>query len=299
MSNKRMTGHFTATAGLSKINRNVLDIGTISGKSPEQIDLGGVVSTIRAVNRSLALIDQCIASSQLMKSLNAINQVIASSQVVQYMTLANRAVDHFRSAMVQGLADFATIEIPAIWIKRPHNEGTLELPRLAPRVNSSLRNPTQQAITKEFDSEESGYATEKLLLRQFDVLITDRGIRRTSRKYFTDGYYSIAVEKACVYVDSLVRSKSGHSHRFGADLMRQAFSPKKAILKLNKLETISDEDEQTGYMNIFAGVMQGIRNPRSHDFELTDSPEEALEMLVMLNHLMRKLNNSTSGNYHT
>ena len=75
--------------------------------------------------------------------------------------------------------------------------------------------------------------------------------------------------------------------------MRAVFSPKNPILRLNKLETRSDRNEQQGYMEIFAGTMIGIRNPRVHEYDLEDSPVEALERLVMANHLMRILNKAT------
>lgn len=36
-------------------------------------------------------------------------------------------------------------------------------------------------------------------------------------------------------------------------------------------------------------AMTGIRNPRAHESQLVDTPESALEMIVLANHLMRKL----------
>lgn len=75
--------------------------------------------------------------------------------------------------------------------------------------------------------------------------------------------------------------------------MREAFSANSPTLKLNKFVSASEKDEQRGYMDIFAGTMIGIRNPRAHEHELDDEPEVALEILVLANHLMRKLNNST------
>ena len=75
--------------------------------------------------------------------------------------------------------------------------------------------------------------------------------------------------------------------------MKEAFSAKSPVLKLNKFLSGSEKSEQQGYMEMFAGTMTGIRNPRAHEHELDDEPEVALEMLVLANHLMRKLNDST------
>ena len=47
-------------------------------------------------------------------------------------------------------------------------------------------------------------------------------------------------------------------------------------------------------MDIFAGVMAGIRNPRAHEHELEDEPEVALELIILANHLMRKLQDTDS-----
>ena len=136
---------------------------------------------------------------------------------------------------------------------------------------------------------ERGNGKERTHLDRLDEIVTMSALALASRKLFKDGHYARAVEEAFKCLDNLVKQKSGLSHAFGADLMRTAFSPKKPILKLSNLLSNSQKDEQQGYMEIFAGVMTGIRNPRAHEHELVDDPEVALEMLVMANHLVRKL----------
>ena len=72
--------------------------------------------------------------------------------------------------------------------------------------------------------------------------------------------------------------------------MRTAFSAKSPILRFSDLSSTSRKNEQLGYMDIFAGSMTGIRNPRAHDHRLKDDPGMALQLLILANHLMEKLN---------
>lgn len=120
----------------------------------------------------------------------------------------------------------------------------------------------------------------------YDILVRSEALRDTTRKLFVDKYYARAVEEAYKCLDNVVRDKAGLSIS-GRDLMDKAFSRNNPVLKLNALETISQKDEQLGYMLIFSGCIVGIRNPRAHDHQKIDSPEVALEILVWANHLMR------------
>ena len=126
----------------------------------------------------------------------------------------------------------------------------------------------------------------------FDQLVTNGLIREASRKRFLDGQYSDAVEAAFKCVNNAVKHISGAALD-GADLMRTVFSANSPVLRFNAFQSQSDKNEQQGYMDIYAGSMTGIRNPRAHQHDLVDEPEVALELLVLANHLMRKLDAAT------
>jgi uncharacterized protein (TIGR02391 family) len=68
--------------------------------------------------------------------------------------------------------------------------------------------------------------------------------------------------------------------------MRSAFSANSPILSLNRLLSQSEKDEQRGYMDILAGCVTAIRNPRAHTVAQFDDAASALEMLGMANHLI-------------
>lgn len=119
----------------------------------------------------------------------------------------------------------------------------------------------------------------------YDVLIKSKELRTATKQLFIDGHYPRAVEEAYKCVNNTVKDRS-QLPSDGQDLMNQAFSEKNPVLKLNKLKTASQRDEQKGYMLIFGGCITGIRNPRAHEHTKTDSPEAAIEMLAWANHLM-------------
>ncbi len=122
-----------------------------------------------------------------------------------------------------------------------------------------------------------------------DQIVTNESLREASCKLFTDGHYARTVEEAFKCLNNAVKDKSGHFNLDGDKLMRTVFSANSPILKINDFKSNSEKDEQRGYMDIYAGVMTGIRNPRAHEHRLADQPNVALELLVLANHLMRRL----------
>ena len=128
---------------------------------------------------------------------------------------------------------------------------------------------------------------------RFEELVTDDQLQQASSLLFRDSHYARAVEEAFKCLNNAVKDKSGLVDRDGAALMRDAFSAHSPMLRLNSLESQSDRDEQQGYMELFAGSMTGIRNPRAHQNDIVDEPEVALELLVLANHFMRKLDITT------
>lgn len=123
------------------------------------------------------------------------------------------------------------------------------------------------------------------------ILVRDEDVLRASAKLFLDGHYAQAVEEAFKCVNNTVRNRACHSGD-GSGMMKHVFSAEKPVLRLNDLRTQSDRNEQLGYMEIFAGVMTGVRNPRAHAHQFGDTREDALELLVLAGHLARKAKNA-------
>jgi len=144
------------------------------------------------------------------------------------------------------------------------------------------------AIQKEVESFDFASKAKINWETLFDLLILEEPLRSTTRKLFMDGHYALAVEEAYKCLNNEVKDRSSALIDWdGADLMRKVFSLNKPILKLNTLKTKSQQNQQQGYMDILAGCMTGIRNPRAHEHRYLDAPEVTIELLTLANHLFR------------
>ena len=125
----------------------------------------------------------------------------------------------------------------------------------------------------------------------FDELVKNPALRKKTKKLYDDGHYARAVEEAYKLVDNTVAKlvKDRSKNVSGAKLMREAFSPGAPLIKLNELVSRSEQDEQQGYMDILAGSMTGIRNPRAHDSDWEDTRQRATQLIILADHLLDKI----------
>ena len=124
----------------------------------------------------------------------------------------------------------------------------------------------------------------------YNEMITNKLLRNKTQKMFMDGHHASAVEEAYKLLDNIVKRKAGMNNTAytGAALMQKVFTPNKPILKLNAGVTTSEIDEQNGYMQILAGCMIGVRNPRAHESDWEDTEERALQLIIFANHLIER-----------
>lgn len=117
-------------------------------------------------------------------------------------------------------------------------------------------------------------------------------IKKTSSKLFEDGYYAEAIFNAFKKLNNLVKKKSNKTSLDGKNLMLTVFSKDNPVLKFNDLKTISDKDEQEGFMHLFAGAVQGIRNPKGHEDIIQKDKIRAREYLIFASLLAKRLDES-------
>jgi uncharacterized protein (TIGR02391 family) len=105
------------------------------------------------------------------------------------------------------------------------------------------------------------------------------------------GHYADAAEAALKYFNQAVKNRAAGrvaQNADGASLMMKVFSVNRPILALDDLSTQSGRDVQLGYMQMFAGAMTGVRNPKAHA-NLLITPDRALHLLFLVSLFTYKL----------
>lgn len=114
---------------------------------------------------------------------------------------------------------------------------------------------------------------------------------------FIGKHYADCVETAFKEINSRLKEiykKQKGEEKDGTSLMTSIFSEKNPVLCFEDISTQSGKDVQTGYMQIFAGAMQGIRNPKAHE-NLYIQKEAAIKRLVLASLLMDKVDEAVQN----
>lgn len=116
-------------------------------------------------------------------------------------------------------------------------------------------------------------------------------VKKISKPRFDSGQYADSVEAAFKHINArvkdIVQKKIGRELD-GSDLMQRAFSVNDPVILLDDLRRETGRNIQVGYMQIFAGSMTGIRNPKAHD-NISITKERAMLFLFLASLLLNKL----------
>jgi uncharacterized protein (TIGR02391 family) len=96
-----------------------------------------------------------------------------------------------------------------------------------------------------------------------------------------------AILDAFHFLSDLIRKKSG-AEGDGAALIGSAFGGASPKIKLNKLQTESEQSIQRGMEMTLRGMYQTFRNPRSHE-KFSDTDEDAQVIIVFIGYMVRQL----------
>jgi uncharacterized protein (TIGR02391 family) len=99
---------------------------------------------------------------------------------------------------------------------------------------------------------------------------------------FMRGEYDIAVFQALKAVEVVVRKAAGlQGGLVGVKLMRAAFIPRDGALTDQAVE----EGEKAARLELFTGAIGSYKNPQSHRDVNLEDPAEAIETILLANHL--------------
>jgi uncharacterized protein (TIGR02391 family) len=101
---------------------------------------------------------------------------------------------------------------------------------------------------------------------------------------YESGNYCGAVLDAMHYLSSTIREKTGVDGD-GVALVGQAFGGDAPRLRINKLQTETERNEQKGIESILRGMYHLIRNPRSHE-QIEDTQETADAIIYFVDYLL-------------
>lgn len=112
-----------------------------------------------------------------------------------------------------------------------------------------------------------------------------------ARPRYDAGFFGDAVEASFKEVNDTVKRinyEETGKEADGAGLMTSAFSPNNPAVRLNEQANDTERNIQQGYMQIFAGAMIGIRNPKAHA-NLNPDSRKTLHLIGLASLLMCKI----------
>ncbi|MEP9354880.1 TIGR02391 family protein [Xanthobacter sp. KR7-65] len=108
-------------------------------------------------------------------------------------------------------------------------------------------------------------------------------IREEVWALFHRAQFDTAVFVAMKGVEIAVREASGLKAELGIALMRRAFDKNAGPLR----DVNAPEGEREARAHFFAGAIGSYKNPHSHRNVALDDPDEAAEIIMLANHLLR------------
>lgn len=113
-------------------------------------------------------------------------------------------------------------------------------------------------------------------------------VEHASLEHFHNGHYRESMLNSITAVFDLIRTKTGIDLD-GSALVNQAFSLTEPYLVLSELETESGRNDQKGFIQLFSGSYQGIRNPKAHSLNHDLTELKAAQYLIHASLLARRI----------
>jgi uncharacterized protein (TIGR02391 family) len=148
--------------------------------------------------------------------------------------------------------------------------------------SNGWRNPSRRARAFESDVDFTNFVVARRLPKE----ALHAKISNVVWQAFIRGQYDVAAFQAMKAVEVAVRDAAKMPDKLvGVKLMRAAFAPPPKAGPL--ADVMADEGEQVARMELFAGAIGSYKNPHSHRDVDLDDPAEAIEIILLANHLLR------------
>jgi uncharacterized protein (TIGR02391 family) len=121
----------------------------------------------------------------------------------------------------------------------------------------------------------------------FENLLHPR-IIKSSLDLYSNGHLRESVLNSITAVFDLIRELTG-AQADGDRLIGQVLSLSDPILILSELDSESGQNDQKGFMQIYKGAYQGIRNPKAHSLTHNLNEIKAAQYLVFASLLARRI----------
>jgi len=121
--------------------------------------------------------------------------------------------------------------------------------------------------------------------------IISKDIWAVIKDNYEKGSYTIAVTNLIQYANEIVREKSGLSSLDNTKLMEASFLGPNPKLKINKFQTVTEKDIQSGIGYLLKGLCLAVRNPRAHE-RYDDKKETADKIILFVDYVLEYVRDS-------
>lgn len=123
-------------------------------------------------------------------------------------------------------------------------------------------------------------------------------IIKSSQKLYLDGHFANAAADAFIEINDRVKKlyatvRPGANLPDGDSLMKTTFSPQNPAILFCDLSTTTGYNIQKGYMEMLAGAMSALRNPKAHK-NISITADDAMRRLQFASMLMYKIDEAVA-----
>ena len=110
-------------------------------------------------------------------------------------------------------------------------------------------------------------------------------LKESIKMHYDNKDYTEVVRDAILCLMNEIRKKSDLQDDDGVNLINKAFSEKKPLIKINKMQTENEKNKQKGINDLSKGIVEYFRNPMSHSKQ-NYSKEIADALLVIIDKVL-------------